>query len=326
MTQLLPIEMPRASFFQRISPRTPTAKDYIELAQYEELADDETDDDRTNNNMRRFHTSPNIIKADFGSLARHASSNVEDFSTKSNELTIAEKIMLLACNKQVKELEKLLLWSCLCELILSERVSTFLISSDNEPQNTQSVDKKYGMYVFSKRPTGNDIVDEVLQQVIRLSIEKGTKRIADFMREIELGQVGRKITSKVQTQLVQRGILKVKTNFMLINSYILREQNTEEQIKNEICEVLETLERQKHDNTKQQVEMLTPSVFATISLLACHPTIMHKEILEACKKPVYLYGTAQEMMKNYTRWQKGIVSAMIFERIYHVLLELQIKL
>jgi hypothetical protein len=265
--------------------------------------------------LRKFHTSPMDVLSSAEDtsawLGRHTSDledrKTKDFPTREpNVLTITEMIVILVQEKQIKNIEKILLWATLCDLVLHEKISTFDLESEDKL-------KSFGIYVFNKKQTGNDIMDEVLDHIVK---KNGSKRIVDVMKDVE-SMFGKKIYGQICMNLVCKGIFAIqKTGKILKHStYKLIKQDLEFMLKDEIYNVLVQVEKRLRDEI-DSVSGMDPHMYALIGMLSRHGTTLQRDILEA--KDVILQKAATDMVKHYNLWKQGIVSAVILERLYHV--------
>jgi hypothetical protein len=255
--------------------------------------------------LRKHHTVPDIQSPenDAPRLEKHNSQPDSNFATRGQlGLTIAEKIAVLTLNKHNKDVDRLLLWACLCELVLNEQISTCKLDGENI----------FALYVYNKKPTGNEIADSVLSLLVKQS---SGKRMADIMKEVE-STLGKKVLARVSSTLVQKGIFKLKKK-PLWQTYKLVDNELELKIKSEINAVLHAIARSDLNGTAD----LDPFMYALIALLACNGATLSRDVLES--QDVLLQQAAIGMIGKHSQWQRGIVSAMIFERLYHIVCEYQ---
>jgi hypothetical protein len=259
--------------------------------------------------MRKYNTSPEIMSPEgiVSPIERHKSNTSAEIRTTGTDgLGIAEKIMVLLINKNNKDTERMLFWAVLCELILAERIST-----------CKQDDGSFGLYVYNKKLTGKPVLDDVLQTIIRLP----SKSISNVMREVETTLGRGKIQSRIGSTLEQKGIIRMKKGGLFTSaSFEPLNVQIELQIKEDIIIALEQASRRPSDIA----EYIDPLTYALVSLLACNGVTLTKDVLES--QDILMKQTALEMIPEHKMLHKGdIVRGMIFERLYHVIVEHQKK-
>jgi uncharacterized protein (UPF0335 family) len=224
-------------------------------------------------------------------------------------LSITERMAVLAINKQNKEIERLVVWSALAELILAERISTYDLNTNNDGHRRRpSGPKSYAAYIFSKKNTGDEALDELLAQIVRLNEDK--KSMHEVMKEVE----GDKILAKIYASLVQKQIIKVKKN-VFSTKYELLDGSSIQKTYQEAQEAFKIVDERGRDESKT----LTPSTYALISLVACNGGSLKKELLEDRD----ITEATMEILSQIELRQGGVVTVQMFERIYHMLSEFQ---
>jgi len=84
-------------------------------------------------------------------------------------LSVPEQLLITIISDQgsirtsINDVEGLLLWGILCELVIAKKICTFeLLRTPNNNSNNRTV--RYGLDVINCEPTGNALFDEVLQK------------------------------------------------------------------------------------------------------------------------------------------------------------------
>jgi hypothetical protein len=221
-------------------------------------------------------------------------------------LSIPEKITLLSVRRNVKDLDRLLAYSCVAELMLAERVSTF----DLVGQKKTCGPKLHGVYIFNKRETGDEVVDDILHQLIKLmSTDKNAdkKSMNEIMKDID----ATKIFPKICTTLATKGLLKIKKG-VFSSKYELLDESYEEQLRNEFKKIATIVDNRGKDDVNCA---LTPSVYALFSLIACNGGSLKREVLDDRD----ITEATMEMSSQIEKRTDGLVTLVLFQRIYHLL-------
>jgi hypothetical protein len=193
-------------------------------------------------------------------------------------ITMAERIYLLAHTNSgwqksgEHDLETLLLWGLLLELIQDRRVKTHELTPRS---NTITASQRYGLDVLSDEPTGDSVATELLQQIIHLKKFTNVKRIESIMATVKVPQLKKKIA----LAMVEKGLLskhKILGTFAPCNQHIKKNTRTD------ICELLTCLEDRLHDksaSTFDKIRGFTPAMFSIIGLMYYHQNVLYTEVL-----------------------------------------------
>jgi hypothetical protein len=260
--------------------------------------------------VRKHKTAPDMLsyteQEPFNLERSQSEVIVSPGDSNSNCLSLLEKIVLLSyMNKSMKHIDRALAWACLYELVFAERISTYECDVEIKKKHT----KGYAAYIFNKKTTGDEPLDEVLVK-IRTMQENGIKSIYTLMYELENGSLTKNIRRRISSQLMHKGFLKIKRSVKLLKyeKYDLKDLNGINKIKAEVQLAAKSLAL--GTNTLEQ----PLSMLALLSLLSCHANLK-KEVLEGRE----IKNTILKLMAQATG---KIVGDAIHERIYHIATEL----
>jgi hypothetical protein len=248
----------------------------------------------------RKHTTmpdmkPQVSPRDAATLERHHSA----LESRKEATSLPEKLALLALNKSVPNIEKILLWACLVELVLQERISTYEIEySPSSATNSQCKQKSYSPYVFNKKTTGDEVLDEVLQKVA--SVTSRRIPLSDILTDISV-----KVNQKLCAQLEKKGFLAITRSIKVLKyaKYELKNHDVETKI---IEEVRSTLAANKE---------VSPSTYALLTL------VLHSGL----KKDILTQSETEKASGLSTGEQQELVATVICERLQHVRIEMAKK-
>jgi hypothetical protein len=250
----------------------------------------------------------------------------------NHEFSIAEKLLLLSLSdqgffKSIKNIDLLLLWSVVAELIIMERIETFELK-----KKIPFAAQRYGLDIVSTEPTGNDLYDDVLNKLTILYKENNSRRIESYITDIR-NHFSKTIISTVAQPLINSGVLRTNrgVDLMVVNLevYPIVDKTAKERIRKEICHVLTTIEDRYHIasmSPSTPIDGLSPHMYALAALLYLHGDMMHKEVVAKTftsnsSAVSQLKHTTSEMIVQYEQWslQRGFRrDSTSFKKLYHL--------
>ncbi|KAL0486001.1 mannan endo-1,4-beta-mannosidase A [Acrasis kona] len=244
--------------------------------------------------LKKHHTSPSFDRS-----TTPEDSIFEEGPSQfvSNDISLPESLCIWSNQKSLKDIDRVIVYACLCELVLRERISTFAIE-EGIPI--------FSLYVINKKPTGQDSLDEVLSTIIKL--QKENRTISEVMQEVEYRCI-KKVSNFINYSLMREGIMSVKTSFLGFQKYTITDDALKEDIKSYIRSSIVSL------STVNDIE---PAKFAFLGLLQSQCNILEKETGEFRTK---IQRLLSNMVDNYELYQKNVVVGSILERLHHVLCE-----
>jgi hypothetical protein len=98
----------------------------------------------------------------------------------------------------------------------------------------------------------------------------------------------------------------------------MRDASTEKDLKHDLSDIIQNLQKKGNIDAR-----INPAMYALLGLLAVHNSLLEKEIVG--EHNVLGLDAAFALIKSHQKYHRGIVSAVIFERLFHVLKEYQIN-
>lgn len=269
-----------------------------------------------NLNEEDNHGAPLSSKSRSGSLKKI--SNIVPESPTPYSLKIPQKILILSLTnsgfqkQNINNLEYLLTWSILCELVALGRATT---APYKPKRKISSLVQQYRLVVNDSSSTGNEILDMLLYSILDKDYEN--KSIAEILKEIVQADFNRKLTEKLLTNLVEAGILKVSKNvnlgFFSFGSFPLTDKSIKSEIRQEIS-----------DAVVRSTNSMAPVMYALAFLLKSQG-VLDAEINKSFKDESVQFITqarklAQELDQIEMIYQDKEQQIM-YEHITHILSE-----
>jgi hypothetical protein len=226
-------------------------------------------------------------------------------------LTLTERAAIHAAQKTTsKDLEKLVTWAALAELILLERISTYdTNTSEGGFKRRPSGPKSYGLFVLSKKNTGDDILDDLLLQIVKCgSIDK--KPMSEVMKDVGCTRTAAKVFERME----QKNFVRIKKG-VFSTKYELIDDSWVGTTRTEAKQAFAIVDERGRDESK----VLTPQTYALISLIACTGGNIKRDLLEDRD----ITEATMELLNQIEQRQGGLITVMLFERVYHMLNEYQ---
>ncbi|KAL0485429.1 developmentally-regulated protein [Acrasis kona] len=249
--------------------------------------------------LRKYHTSPTI-----DTFSNRTIFDQEPLQFAS-ATTLPEMIVIWSNQKSIKEFNRVVIYACLCELTLRERISTFTTDMD---EYKEDLVPSFCLYVINKKTTGYDALDEVLSTIVK--IQKEGKSISNVMKEVEQ-RCAKKVIGMINSSLIRDGVMSLKTNFLGFQKFEIQDMLAQQQIESDVRNSIMTL-------SEIGYKEVSPSTFAFLGLLSGQSSTIEKETGE-CKAKIY--SILINMILNYESYQKNIVMGSILERLHHILCE-----
>ncbi|KAL0481632.1 ribosomal protein L16 [Acrasis kona] len=215
-----------------------------------------------------------------------------DCASKSNCLFVNQR-MAIICLKNYKKKVSLLIYSCICDLVILERISTFI----KDGSSTR-------VYVFNKKPVGDETLDLVMREILGIpQYEKKTvEEIVSSVKE----KSGKKLYSMIMHQLELKGITKASKR-LLSTSYELVDESYFLDITNQVLTALNAFEDGLYSKNGIQ-----PDLYAMVCLDRRRSNNNKAKIRD------YDYQRVTKMMDDFDGWNIDIMTKATLERISHI--------
>jgi hypothetical protein len=248
-------------------------------------------------------------------------------------LSIPEKILLTVVSDQASvrsgldDIERVLLWGVLCELIIAEKITTYELRQN---PNKKATAKRFGLDVVSTHPIGVGLFDEVLQKInFRYQAKKNT-RIETVMNSI-YKDVSKTLMKRVLHMLMDRGIVKKSVVDLLVvnfDSFVVQDTIVRQHVMTEIIGILTKVEDRYHQNMSPTTPIrgLSLQMYALISLMYNHDNILFIDVLQKYfaddeNAQMQLKHTAGEMVQQYQLFQRSWGEENLYTYLYRVIQE-----